>query len=67
MVKRTKKILLVCGNQSAEFGIQHATRLLAMGEGASGGWRLPNDSKYVYDKENGIRLKPDTAVTGQKD
>lgn len=67
MAKRIKKILLTCDNQSAEFSVQHATRLLAMGEAASGGWRLAEDSKYIYDKENGIRLKTDTAVAGQKD
>jgi hypothetical protein len=40
------------------FEISHAERILAMGEEANGGWTLPEDSKYIYTKENGIRLKP---------
>lgn len=42
------------------FGIAHAEKLLAMGEKASGGWALPENSKYYYNKRNGIRLKQST-------
>lgn len=38
------------------FSISHAARLLAMGT-ANGGWTLPSDSKYYFDKKNGLRLK----------
>lgn len=46
------------------FSISHANRLLAMGS-ANGGWQLPGDSKYYFDKENGLRLKPNKNSTGK--
>lgn len=42
------------------FNITHAERLLAMGEKGSGGWVLPENSKYYYSEQNGIRLKQST-------
>lgn len=42
-----------------EFSIAHAERLLDMGSFHNGGWELPKDSPYIYDEENGIRLKSD--------
>lgn len=44
-----------------EFGIQHAERLLDMGSAVNGGWVLPEDSNYIYDEENGLRVKSDKA------
>lgn len=44
-------------NMSKEFSVSHAERLLDMGEYKSGGWQLPANSNYVYDEENGLRLK----------
>lgn len=40
-----------------EFGVKHAERLLDMGANLNGGWELPEDSKYIYDEEYGIRVK----------
>lgn len=42
------------------FSIEHATRLLNMGS-SNGGWHLPADSKFRYDKEkHDIRRKSNT-------
>lgn len=41
------------------FSIEHAERLLDMGEALNGGWRVPETSEYYYDEENGLRLKTD--------
>ena len=46
-------------NMSKEFSVSHAERLLDMGEFRNGGWKLPTDSNYIYDEENGLRLKAD--------
>lgn len=48
-------------NIKKDFGIQHAERLLDMGTNINGGWELPEDSKYLYDEENGLRVKSDKA------
>lgn len=48
-------------NIKKDFDIQHAERLLDMGTNINGGWELPEDSKYLYDEENGFRLKSDKA------
>lgn len=50
-----------------EFGIQHAERLLDMGKTLNGGWELPEDSNYIYDEENGLRVKSDKANSGKTD
>lgn len=50
-----------------EFGIQHAERLLDMGTTINGGWELPKDSNYTYDKENGLRIKSDKANSAKAD
>jgi hypothetical protein len=48
-------------NIEQEFGIEHAERLLDMGSQLNGGWELPADSNYIYDEENGLRVKSDKA------
>lgn len=48
-------------NIKKDFGIQHAERLLGMGTNINGGWELPEDSNYLYDEENGLRVKSDKA------
>lgn len=50
-----------------EFDIQHAERLLDMGSYLNGGWELPKDSKYIYDEENGLRVKSDKTNTAKAD
>lgn len=40
-----------------EFEVSHAERLLRMHN--NGGWQLPKNSKFEFDKENGIRYKTD--------
>ena len=52
-------------NIRKEFGVQHAERILDMGRDLNGGWELPEDSKYTYDEENGLRIKSDKANTGE--
>lgn len=51
-------------NITQEFDVAHAERLLDMGP-RNGGWELPNDSKYYYDEENGLRIKSDKANTAK--
>lgn len=48
-------------NTQREFGVAHAERLLDMGSELNGGWELPENSKYYYDEENGLRLKTNSA------
>lgn len=52
-------------NMSREFSVSHAERLLDMGKYLSGGWCLPEDSKYIYDEENGLRLKSNKGNTAE--
>ena len=52
-------------NMSQEFSIPHAERLLDMGEELNGGWELPEDSKYEYDEEYGLRLKSNKGETAE--
>lgn len=40
-----------------ELEVSHAERLLRMHN--NGGWQLPKNSKFEFDKENGIRYKTD--------
>lgn len=54
-------------NIKKDFGIQHAERLLDMGTAINGGWELPEDSNYLYDEENGLRLKSDKANSAKAD
>ena len=61
--KKEQTITLVVPklNIEQEFGIEHAERLLDMGPQLNGGWELPTDSNYIYDEENGLRVKSDKA------
>lgn len=40
------------------FDLKHAERLLDMGKDLNGGWSIDPQSPYIYDEENGIRIKP---------
>ena len=48
-----------------EFDLAHAERLLDMGTFLSGGWELPEDSKYEYTEEYGLRPKSDKGDTAE--
>ena len=52
-------------NMSKEFSVSHAERLLDMGKYLNGGWTLPEDSKYIYDEENGLRLRSNKGNTAE--
>lgn len=54
-------------NIKKDFDIQHAERLLDMGTYINGGWELPEDSNYLYDEENGLRVKSDKANSAKAD
>lgn len=54
-------------NIKKDFGLQHAERLLDMGTYVNGGWELPEDSNYLYDEENGLRVKSDKANSAKAD
>ena len=61
--KKEKTVVLVVPKYhiEQEFGLRHAERLLNMGTELNGGWELPTNSEYIYDKENGIRLNTNRA------
>lgn len=61
--KKEQTLILVVPkyNIRQEFGLSHAERLLDMGTQFNGGWELPEDSNYIYDEENGLRVKSDKA------
>lgn len=54
---KTTKVLLECKalNATREFDVSHAERLLRMQK--NGGWQLPENSKFEFSKENGLRYK----------
>lgn len=58
--KKQKTVTLVTpAGVKQQFGIQHAERLLDLGPALNGGWVIDPNSNYIYDEENGIRLKTD--------
>lgn len=69
MVRKRKEptVTLVVSKYNIEqsFSVQHAERLLDMGAELNGGWELPEDSKYTYDEENGLRIKSDKTDTAK--
>jgi hypothetical protein len=52
---KATKVVLECEKLglTKEFDVDHAERLLLMNN--NGGWHLPADSNFEFDKENGIR------------
>lgn len=54
---KTTKVLLECTTlkTTREFEVTHAERLLRMRN--NGGWQLPENSKFEFDKENGLGYK----------
>lgn len=59
--EQTVTLIVSAYGLKQEFGIRHAERLLDMGLSLNGGWELPEDSEYIYDEENGLRIKSDKA------
>lgn len=59
------KLIVPKYNKEQEFTVKHAERILDMGERANGGWVLPENSNYIYDEENGLRLKTDKGNTAK--
>lgn len=57
--QKTVRLVVPGTNMEQEFGLSHAERLLDMGTHLNGGWTLPANSEYIYDSENGIRLRTD--------
>lgn len=55
-MKTTKIILEADGVEPREFNVDHAERILKLTDTC---WRLPEDSKYIFDRDNGkLELKP---------
>ncbi len=56
---KATKVVLECEKLglTKEFDVDHAERLLLMRN--NGGWQLPSDSNFEFDKENGIRYRRD--------
>lgn len=63
--EQTVKLVVPKYNLEQEFSREHAERLLDMGLALNGGWELPEDSKYTYSEEYGLRVKSDKANTGE--
>ena len=59
MAAKVQKVALVNDtlNVTEEFTITHAERLLRLRN--NGGWRLPDNSTFKFDNENGIGYKRD--------
>ena len=55
--KDTIKLCVKGTNITQNFSFSHAERLLRLGQPLNGGWEIPEDSEYIFDKENGIRVK----------
>lgn len=58
-VKEQKVVLVTKAGFKQSYSLQHAERILDMGEALNGGWSVDPESPYYYDEENGIRLKSD--------
>lgn len=55
-MKTTKIILEADGVEPREFNIDHAERILKLVDAC---WRLPEDSRYTFNIDNGkLELKP---------
>lgn len=61
----TIKLVVPKYGKEQEFTIPHAERILDMGPHLNGGWELPKDSNYIYDEENGLRIKSDKTNTAK--
>lgn len=48
-------ITLQCEGVAKEFEVNHAERILRMPK--NGGWKLPDNSPYQLDKNNGLITK----------
>lgn len=57
--KEQKVVLVTKAGFKRSYSLQHAERILDMGEALNGGWSVDPESPYYYDEENGIRLKSD--------
>lgn len=57
MAAKSQKVALINDtlNVTEQFEITHAERLLRMPN--NGGWRLPENSDFKFDKDNGIGYK----------
>lgn len=64
-IKQKTVTLVTPDGTTQELGVKHAERLLDMGTHLNGGWMLPDDSEYIYDEENGIRVKSDKANSAE--
>lgn len=63
--EQTVKLVVPKHNKEQEFTVRHAERILDMGAHLNGGWVLPENSDYIYDEENGLRLKTDKGNTAK--
>lgn len=57
--------LVTSTGKKQSFSLKHAERLLDMGKELNGGWSLDPQSQYIYDEENGIRIKPNKGNTAR--
>lgn len=62
--KKFVRLVVPSKGLSESFEIGHAERILRMGA-YNGGWQLPEDSKYSFSIENGLRLKPSTRAAAE--
>lgn len=63
--QKATTVQLEANSELKEFEFAHAERLLDMGEFLNGGWKLPENSNYIYDEENGLRVKSNKANSAE--
>lgn len=64
-IKQKTVTLVTSDGAKQELEVKHAERLLDMGSYLNGGWMLPENSEYIYDEENGLRVKSDKANSAE--
>ena len=64
-MKKTDRLVYVeqeAGERRESFSVEHAERILKMPN--NGGWHLPEDSEFNFDKKNGITKRTSSGSAG---
>ena len=61
---KNDRIVLQVQDFKKEFSFTHAEKILGMGK--NGGWKLPDDSPYQFDKKNGLKLRGNKENSGKQ-
>lgn len=63
--KGIDRIGLIAGGKEQLFEVTHAERILRMPN--NGGWNIPDDSPYKFDKKNGITFRANKGKAGKSE